>query len=160
MIFQINMTSPVILNLDGSARMKEDFRQSERISSTVHWARSNLQEALVKMYPDTLILSFDRGMLYNHLIHKITRRNQVSLREENTLGPYVCVPYGDIFKRWVLPNTITKAFHAERYYLKGLRKFEVAAYPGYLPLINQGSILKSFKRPLMLVDDILDKEIV
>lgn len=156
-IFQVNMTAPVILNLDGSARMKEDFRQSQNVSSTVHWARSNLQEALVQMYPDTLILSFDRGMLYNHLIHKITQRNQVPLRENNTLGPYVCVPYGDIFKRWVLPNTVTKAFHAERYYLKDLRKFEVAAYPGYLHLINQGSILKSFKRPLILVDDILDK---
>lgn len=155
-LFKADMRSPVIVNLDATARMKETFRRQSDIRQAIAWARSNLQEALVKMYPNHLVLSFDRGMMYNHLIRMITQKNKVNMHENQTQGPFVCVPYGDIFKRWLLPNTITKAFHAERYYPPDLDHFHVDAFPGYLSLVDQGRVLKHYERPLILVDDILD----
>jgi len=154
-VFKGDMSAPVILNLDGTARMKETFRRHGHIREAIRWARASLQEHIVKMYPNTVVLSFDRGMMYNHLIRMITSKNS-SLNDQG-LGPYLCVPYGDVFKRWLLPQTMTKAFHAERYYPPDLDHFDIDASPGYLPLVRQGQVLKSFKKPLILVDDILDR---
>lgn len=69
----------------------------------------------------------------------------------------MCVPYGDIFKRWILPNTVTKAFHTERYYATDTKRYDVLAYPYYLPIETQAKTMRSFNRKAILVDDLLDK---
>jgi hypothetical protein len=137
--------------------MKADYRQNYEIRERIKLVRSDLQHAIVNLYPGCLVLSFDRSMLYNHLIRMITRRNDVALEDQHQLGTSMCVPYGDIFKRWLLPNTVTKAFHTERCYTPELLDYFVEAYPGYLSIQNQARVLKSFDQPVILVDDILDR---
>ncbi|MBN2796316.1 MAG: hypothetical protein JXR88_12975 [Clostridia bacterium] len=156
-LFGVDMSSPVVLNLDGTTRMKSAYRQNDEIREQIKLVRSDLQHAIVNLYPGCLVLSFDRSMLYNHLIRLITSQNDVSIHHGTSLGSHMCVPYGDIFKRWLLPNTITKAFHTERYYKPTLEEYDVKAYPGYLSIENQVKVLKAFDLPIILVDDILDK---
>jgi len=156
-LFSADMRRPVVINLDGTTRMKADYRQNEDIRYMIKLVRTNLQQAVVNLYPGTLVLSFDRSMLYNHLIRQVANRNNVSLLENSGLGPSICVPYGDIFKRWLLPNTITKAFHTERYYDEEIMKYDVSSYPGYISIEEQAKVLKAFDQPVILVDDLVDK---
>ena len=69
----------------------------------------------------------------------------------------MCVPYGDVFKRWILPNSVTKAIHTERYYSTDAKRYDVRAYPHYLPIETQAKTIKSFNRKTILIDDLLDK---
>ena len=157
LLYAVDMAAPVVLNLDGTTRMKADYRQHDGIRETIKLVRTNLQHAVVSLYPGTLVLSFDRSMLYNHLIRMITSTNGVSIHDGEGKGPLMCVPYGDIFKRWLLPNTVTKSFHTERYYNEAVEYYDVKAYPGYLSIEEQSKVLKAFDRPLILIDDIVDK---
>ncbi len=111
------------------------------------------------LYPGDLVLAFDRMMIYEHLINKVCEANEVETTPQipRKLGPHMCVPYGDIFKRWILPNTVTKAFHTERYYSTDAKRYDVRAYPHYLPIETQAKTMKSFNRKTILVDDLLDK---
>lgn len=156
-IYSVDMSFPVIINLDGTTRMKAAFRQDQVIRDTIKLMRSNLQQAVVNLYPGQLLLSFDRSMIYNHMIRLITTCNGVSMKVNESNGSAMCVPYGDVFKRWLLPNTVTKALHTERYYSEALDLYEVDAYPGYLSLEDQTRIIKAYNMPVMLVDDLLDK---
>lgn len=157
MLYAVDMTEPIVINLDGTTRMKTDYRQHEDIRDKIKLVRTNLQQAVVSLYPGSLVLSFDRSMMYSHLIRQITQRNKVSIHHTGENGPYMCVPYGDIFKRWLLPNTVTKSFHTERYYNKYVEYYDVKAYPGYLSIEEQARVLKAFNRPMILVDDLVDK---
>lgn len=157
MLYSVDMREPIVINLDGTTRMKADYRQHEDIRNTIKLVRSSLQQAVVDLYPNCLVLSFDRSMLYNHLIRNITNANEVPLNDCDTLGSMICVPYGDIFKRWLLPNTVTKAFHTERYFDEAIAHYDVKAYPGYGSIEDQASVLKAYNQPVILVDDLVDK---
>ncbi len=158
-VYAVNMSSPCTLIFDARAAIKDPYRQEFLMVRAFQRTRKRLQQALTELYPGNLVLSFDRTMMYEHLIKKICDENGVSTipTEPRKLGPLMCVPYGDIFKRWILPNTITKAFHTERYYTPDAKRFQVEAYPHYLNIDTQVETLKSFNRQLILVDDLLDK---
>ncbi len=158
-VYAVNMSSPCTLTFDARAAIKDPYRQEFLMVRAFQRTRKRLQKALTELYPGNLVLSFDRTMMYEHLIKKICDENGVSTIPEvpRTLGPLMCVPYGDIFKRWILPNTITKAFHTERYYSPDAKRYQVEAYPHYLNIDTQVETFKSFNRQLILVDDLLDK---
>lgn len=158
-IFVVNMSSPCTLTFDARSMIKDPYRQEYLVTRAFQKTRKRLQQALTELYPGHLVLTFERTMLYEHLIKKICDANGVSTiqTQPRQLGPLMCVPYGDVFKRWILPNTVTKAFHTERYYSTDAKRYEVRAYPYYLPLEIQGQTMKSFNRPMILVDDLLDK---
>ncbi|HSN65376.1 MAG TPA: cytidyltransferase, partial [Fusibacter sp.] len=73
------------------------------------------------------------------------------------VGKSMCVPFGAVFKRWLLPNTVTKTLHAEKYFSTDLLSHQIKEYPFYLDVENQIKMLKSFDRPVILVDDLLNK---
>lgn len=158
-IYVVNMSSPCTLTFDGRAAIKDPYRQEHLMVRAFQRTRKRLQMALTELYPGNLVLSFDRTMMYEHLIKKICDENGVPTlpSEPRQLGPLMCVPYGDIFKRWILPNTVTKAFHTERYYTPDAKRYQVEAYPHYLNIDTQVETFKSFGRDLILVDDLLDK---
>ncbi|MCK8058260.1 MULTISPECIES: cytidyltransferase [unclassified Fusibacter] len=155
----VNMSSPISLSLDGKSMIKAPYRNAKGVSRAIVNARERLQRALCDFYPGNLVLSFDRMMIYEHLIKKICDSNGVSTVPTNPreLGDSICVTYGDIFKRWTLPNTVTKAFHTERYYNPEVTNYKVMAYPHYLDLDIQSRTIKSYNRPVILVDDLMDK---
>ena len=69
----------------------------------------------------------------------------------------MCVPYGKILSGEIVPNTVTKTLHADKMYHEDLRHFSITEYPGYSSLHNQAKTIKSFRRPVLLVDDLLHK---
>lgn len=151
----VSLKAPIVLMLDAQTMLKEDYRQIEILRTTIKEMRLKLLQSLVKSYPRQVILPFDRGMLYDRLIHLVSEANDE--KQANGYGPFLVVPYGDLFKRWTLPNSITKALHTERVYDNTLSYFTVEASPYHLPLTEQIKLLKSYNQPLILVDDLLDK---
>lgn len=158
-IYTSNMTSPCTLNLDIKSCIKEPFRNSRKVTKVVAKTRINLQSALSELYPGNLVISFDRTMLYENLIKKICDENDMPTTPiaPKVSGEAMCVPFGAIFKRWILPNTVTKSVHAEKYFKSDLSDYKIEAYPNYLDLENQIKTIKSFNRQIMFVDDILHK---
>lgn len=71
------------------------------------------------------------------------------------LGPYMCVPYGKILADEVVPNTVTKTLHADKVYAANMENFSILEAPGYSSLSGQIRTIKSFRRPVILVDDLL-----
>ncbi len=158
-IYAVNMSTPCTLNLDIKSLIKEPFRNDPDVVKAIGLTRKRMQEAIIKLYPGHLVLSFDRTMIYETLIKKICDENQMPTvpLHPKQVGSSMCVPFGDIIKRWILPNTVTKAIHIEKYFYPELDSYKIEAYPYYLDIENQMEMLKSFNRPILMVDDILDK---
>lgn len=98
-------------------------------------------------------------MLHQAMIRKITSENGVQPVQaaKRQLGPYMCVPYGDLLDDYVIPNTVTKSLHTEKYYEPDLTDFSIRELPFYLSLENQVKTIKSFGRELILVDTLTHK---
>lgn len=158
-IYIVNMGSPIVLNFDLENVIKEPYRSNIKIKQVISHSRKKLQQALCKLYPGELTMCFDSNMVYQTMIRMICKENGVST-EINTprkLGPYMCVPYGDILHRYVIPNTVTKALHTEKYFAPTMDSFNIKEFPHYLNLETQVKMMKSFNRPVILVDNLIHK---
>jgi nicotinic acid mononucleotide adenylyltransferase len=157
--YTVDMSTPCVLNLDIENILKEPFRSNPKIKASIAVTRKKLQEALTKLYPGELILSFDTSMLHQSMIRKICVENGVSNEPliPRKLGNAMCVPYGDILERYMIPNTVTKALHTEKFFNPTMKDFTIGPYPFYLDLDTQVKMIKSFERPIILVDNILHK---
>lgn len=155
----VDMNAPITINLDGKAMIKQPYRNDDKVVAAIEQARKQIQQALCQFKPGHLVLSFDRTMIYEHLIKRICDANDVSTIpvEPRQLGACMCVTYGDLFKRSRLPNTVTKALHTERFYDETAQHYQVRNHPNYLDLDIQTMTIKSFNRPVILVDDLVDK---
>jgi len=157
--FVVNMTNPVTLNLDLETIIKQPFRTNYNVKKVIFKTRKRLQEALTKLYPGNLVLSFDRNILDETLVRKICKENEVPPVPlvPRSLGQMMCVPFGNILNRAIVPNTVTKSLHTEKMFLPDMTSFSIAAYPYYLDLQNQIKMIRSFNKPVILVDDLLNK---
>ncbi len=158
-VYAVNMSSPCTLNLDIHSMVKAPFKNHPDVDEAMLRSRARLQEALTALYPGNLVLNFDRSMIYESLIKKICDENGVPTEPQTprVLGDAMVAPFGAIFKRWILPNNVTKSIHAEKYFAPDLSTHAVKEYPFYLDIENQIKMLKSFDRPVILVDDLLNK---
>lgn len=158
-VFLVNMNSPCTLTLNIEALMKEPWRSSPQIKEAISRTRKKLQTALTNLYPGNLVLTLDIKIIHEVLIKKICAENGVSPipTAPRKLGPAMCVPFGNILNRYMVPNTVTKAMHTEKYYMPDIKSFTIGSYPHYLSLENQMKMLRSFNRPVILVDDLLHK---
>ncbi|WP_346887639.1 cytidyltransferase [Clostridium sp. UBA1056] len=158
-ILAVNMTSPCILNLDIENILKEPFRSNHKVKNIINTRRKLLQSALSKLYPNELLLCFNSEVLHQKMIKNLCHENHVSthIKTPKEYGEAMCVPYGDILDRYVVPNTVTKSLHTEKYYYGDTKNFFIGESPYYLPLDNQLKMIKSFNRPIFLVDNILHK---
>ncbi|WZL72944.1 cytidyltransferase [Clostridiaceae bacterium 35-E11] len=157
--FVVNMTAPCTLSLEIEALLKEPFRSNENLWKAIKRSRKRLQEALTRLYPGHLVLSFDRNMTYENLIKKICDENDVPTvpLAPRKLGAAMCAPFGNILTGTTVPNTVTKSLHTEKLFEPDMKDFNIAAYPYYLDLENQVRMIRSFDRPVILVDDLLNK---
>ena len=71
------------------------------------------------------------------------------------LGEYMCVPFGKLLRSKAVPNTVTKTLHTDRVYEPDLTSSAIEAFPNYPPLPSQIRTIKSFDRPVILVDDLM-----
>ncbi|MDF2673663.1 MAG: cytidyltransferase, partial [Clostridiales bacterium] len=156
-IYVVNMNSPCTLYLDVKTMIKEPYRNSVNVQKAILKSRKRLQSALTKIYPGNLVLSFDRTMLHNTLIRKICEENGVSTlqTQPRNLGPAICVPFGNILRRHIVPNTITKALHTEKLFAPDMKSSKIGPFPYYMDLETQLKMIHSFNRPIILVDDLL-----
>ncbi|MCI2056373.1 MAG: cytidyltransferase-related domain protein [Oscillibacter sp.] len=152
-----DMRSPVALIQNISTTLKEPFASDWDVLSAVRQAHEKMQTAITELYPGTLVLSVNAELIYHRLVRKITAVNGVP--EEPThprvLGEKMCVPFGKILRGNVIPNTVTKTIHTDKVFAPDLRSFTIDAFPGYAPLTSQIRTVKSFRRPVILVDDLL-----
>jgi nicotinic acid mononucleotide adenylyltransferase len=158
-VYAVNMSSPCILNLDIQNIIKYPFRTNPKVRNVLTQSRKKLMEAITELYPGELVLSFDVNFVYQSMIRKICKENLVPTETvvPRKLGDAMCVPYGDILERYVIPNTVTKSLHTEKLFYPDMKKFKIAEFPHYLDLKTQVKMIKSFKKPVILVDNLLHK---
>lgn len=155
----VDMNNPCILNLDIENILKEPFRNSPRVNRVICTTRKTLQQAIVNLYPGELVLSFNSDVLHQQMIKKVCNENHVPIKinHNKQKGHAMCVPYGDILDKYIVPNTVTKSLHTEKFFNPDIKKFNIAQVPYYLNLQHQIKMIKSFNRPVILVDNILHK---
>jgi len=67
----------------------------------------------------------------------------------------MCVPFGKMLRGRIVPNTVTKTLHTDKVFTPDLKKSTLEAFPYYAPIPSQIRTLKSFDRPVILVDDLM-----
>ncbi len=110
---------------------KAPFNESERVASIINRAHKDLQSALCKLYPGGLVLSINSEILHGKLIKMITDENDVPLEpyEQRRFGSLMCVPFGEMLKGSVVPNTVTKTLHTEKVFNRKIDSFTIEEFP-------------------------------
>lgn len=157
LLMLVDMRSPVALIQNIPTALKEPFASSQPVLSVVRRAHLRLQSAITKLYPGTLVLSINAEVIYHRLVQKIVEINGVPAEPTHPriLGPKMCVPFGKILRGNTVPNTVTKTIHTDKVFAPNLKSFTIEAFPGYAPLKSQIRTIKSFRRPVILVDNLL-----
>ena len=129
------------------------------IRDSIYKAHHDLQRTMTGLYPGQLVLSLSASLIYHRLVDKITTLNGVPREpvEPRILGEYMCVPFGKILRGKVIPNTVTKTLHTDKVFDPELKEDAIEAFPYYSPLSSQIKGIKSFDRPVILVDDLLHR---
>jgi len=153
----VDMRSPVVLIQNIPTTLKEPFSSSVRVLTAVRQAHIRMQTALTGLYPGTLVLSLNAEVIYHRLVRRIVEINGVPAEPTHprVLGPKMCVPFGKILRGDAIPNTVTKTIHTDKVFAQDLRSFSIETFPGYTPLESQIRTVNSFRRPIILVDDLL-----
>lgn len=156
-VLYVDMRSPMVIILDAFERIKEPLHSDPSVIEAVLKTRPKLRCALCSLFPGKLLLAFDAELLNDALLDKVQSCNGVLdvPAGERRLGPCMCVPYGKVLSGVTVPNTVTKALHADKRFFADLSGFGITEFPGYSQLLNQVRTLKSFRRPVLLVDDLL-----
>ncbi|MEY8387216.1 cytidyltransferase-related domain protein [Oscillospiraceae bacterium 38-13] len=153
----VDMRSPAVVVQNIPTTLKEPFASDRQVLAAIRGAHLRLQEAVCGLYPGTLVLSLNAEVIYHRLVRKLTAANGVPAvpRTPRVLGPKMCVPFGKILRGNAVPNTVTKTIHTDKVFAPDLHSFSIAPFPGYAPLESQIRTIRSFRRPVMLVDDLL-----
>ena len=111
----VDMRSPLVLIQDVLSRIKEPLSSDAAVIRAVHRRRPSLRLGLCGLFPGRLLLTFDAELLNQALMAKVQKWNGVLdvPPGQRRLGPNMCVPYGKILSADIVPNTVTKALHAE-----------------------------------------------
>lgn len=157
--YTVSMHNPVVFFHDMETVLKDPFDKNERVIRAIQKAKVSFQEALVRLYPGALVLAIDTPVMNQRIIEKITRENGVSNvhSKRGKRGPYMCVPFGKILNGLVVPNTVTKTLHIQKFFSPGLESFTIRENQFYASIDNQVNTIRSFHRPIILVDDLLHK---
>lgn len=165
-VYAVDMKFPVALFRDIETILKEPFHHRRRVLEAAEDAHKRIQGAITRLYPGNLVLSFDAGMTNHRIIDRITAANREQGAEGgkklgqppgSVLGKSMCVPFGKVLHGLAVPNTVTKSLHTEKVFEPGIKGFKIKEFPNYSPLSTQVRTIGSFRRPVILVDDLLHK---
>lgn len=158
-IYVVDMHAPLMLLANMETTLKAPFSSNDRVLRLIHKAQMELQYSMTKLYPGNLVIAISASVLYHRLVDKITALNGVprEVQVPRKLGELMCVPFGKILRGTVAPNTVTKTLHTDKVYEPDLSTCTVEPFPGYTPLRTQVRAIKSFRRPAILVDDVLNR---
>ncbi len=155
----VDMSKPCIVNLDTETIIKEPFDQNLNIKKSVIISRKKLLKSLTTFYPGNIVLPFNINIINQNIVKKICKINDVPTipLTPRVLGKSMCVPFGKILHKLVVPNTVTKSLHTEKIFNSDIKSFEIDAFPNYMNLENQVKTIRSFDMPVILIDDYLHK---
>ena len=158
-LYAAHINSPVVLFRDVETTIKNPFNKNLRVQKALDKAHNNLLAVLRQLYPGKLILSFNTSAMHYRIIQKVARLNGVSTLEDpkKRRGPFMSVPFGKALSDVLVPNTVTKALHIEKYFNRAVKGFTLAEAHHYATVDNQVKTIRSFNRPVILIDDLLEK---
>lgn len=156
-IYFVDMSFPLAAVQDTESIIKDPFTTNENVRNVLIKTQKQFLEAMTRLYPGSLVISFDSAYMSYQMLELITAENNVSsLKFDGTsMGKKMCIPYGKLMREMIVPNTVTKAIYTERIFKADASDFRIAEYPNYSPLKTQIRMIDSFARPVILVDDIL-----
>ena len=158
-IYAVDMHEPLVLLHNLETTIKEPFASSPVVLEAIERNHKKLQIAMTKLYPGNLVVSLSSGVMHHRLVDRITSLNNVPKETmmPRQLGAGMCVPFGKILRGKVVPNTVTKTLHTDKVYDSDLKDYSIEPFPFYSPLESQIRMVKSFNRPVILVDDLVHK---
>ena len=153
----VDLRSPVAVMENMETVIKAPFSSAPGVLSAVRAAHRRMQEAVCGLYPGSLVLSLNAEVIHHRLVEQITERNAVPATptKPRVLGELMCVPFGKLLRGHAVPNTVTKTIHTDKVYSPDLKEKTIEAFPYYAPLRSQVRTVKSFERPVVLVDDLI-----
>lgn len=158
-LYAVDMKAPVVIFRDVETIIKNPFNKNPRVIAALDKAHHNLLKVMRHMYPGKLILSFNTSAVHHKIIQKVAHLNGVSTVDDKNKrrGPYMSVPFGKALSDVLVPNTVTKSLHIEKYFNRAVKGFTIAESHHYSSVDNQVKTIKSFNRPVILIDDLLHK---
>ncbi len=154
----VDMRAPVVLLQNIATALKEPFASHPAVQAAMDQAHRQFQRAVCGLYPGSLVLSLSAEVIHHRLVRKIAALNGVPAEPTvpRVLGPKMCVPFGKLLRGNAIPNTVTKTIHTDKVFARDLRSFTIESYPGYAPLSSQVRTVRSFRRPVILVEILVD----
>lgn len=158
-IYAVDMRSPVIIFKNTDTLIKHPLNKRPAVLAALEQAHDRLLRILTEIYPSELVLSYSSEIMYHKMIHLIARLNHVAPAPYavKSYGKYMAVPFGKVLEGTAVPNTVTKALHTEKYFYEDISGFTIEERSYYSTLENQIRTIRSFNRPVILVDDLLHK---
>ncbi len=158
-VYFVDMHEPLLLLHNIDTTIKEPFASSPLVRQTEADCHRRLQISMTKLYPGNLVLSIPSVLMQHRLVDMVTALNDVPSEQTypRKLGADMCVPFGKTLRGVVVPNTVTKTLHTDKVYDPDLRNYAIEAFPYYAPLATQINTIKSFDRPVILVDDLVHR---
>ena len=156
-LWEVDMSAPTVLIQNLETTIQEPLCQNHRVLAAIQRGHRRLQTALTQLYPRFLVLTLSAGVIHQRLLEMITAYNEVPAvpTEPRKLGRNMCVPYGKMLRGKIVPNTVTKTIHTDRVYSPDLSQSSMEPFPHYPPIQSQIRTIKSFDRPVILVDDLM-----
>ena len=156
-VYFVDMSFPMVAVQDTESIIKDPFNTNKNVRQVLVKTQKQFLMALTRLYPGSLVISFDSEYMSYQMLEMVVSENNVSARkiDGETLGSKMCIPYGKLMRELIVPNTVTKAIYTERIFNADASEFGIAEYPNYPSLKTQIKTIESFSRPVILVDDIL-----
>ena len=158
-VYAVDMKSPIIIFRDVETVIKNPLNKNAEVLKAIDEAHGNLLRVMTDIYPGQLVLSFNTSAVHNKIIRKVAEINGVPAVNDKSgvRGPYMSVPFGKALADVLVPNTVTKSLHTEKYFNRDLKGFTIGESRHYSAMDNQARTIRSFNRPVILIDDLLHK---
>ncbi len=156
-VYAVDMKSPLIIFRDVETMIKNPLNKSHEVQKAIDTAHNNLLRVMNNLYPGQLVLSFNTSAVHNKIINLVAEINHVPTEPGDVRGPYMSVPFGKALSGVLVPNTVTKVLHTEKYFHRDLNGFTINQSRQFATLENQARAIRSFDRPVILIDDLLHK---
>ena len=156
-LLEVDMHAPSVLISNLETTIQKPLDSDPRVRDAIDRGHKRLQYALTALYPNSLILTLSSTEIHQRLLERITAFNHVPAVPlvPRMLGECMCVPFGKMLRGRILPNTVTKTIHTDKVYEPDLKSNTIEAFPYYPPIPHQIRTIKSFNRPVILVDDVM-----
>ncbi len=156
-IREVDMHAPTVLIQNLETTIQEPLCRNSRVLSAIRRGHERLQRALTELYPGSLVLTLSADVIHHRLLEKITAYNSVPSvpTTPRVLGENMCVPFGKLLRGKIVPNTVTKTVHTDKVYSPDLAQSTIEAFPYYASIPCQIRTIKSFDRPVIMVDDLM-----